>query len=134
MPGPASKKPEAEPTHEEGSVPTREMLSDAQRARFAALPEMDGRELVRHHTLSEADLAAASIRRGAANRLGFAVQLCLLRYPGKPLRASEAVPQNILEFVGSQVGVDPSAFETYAGGADGGAGRDSSVRATYVTE
>ena len=31
--------------------------------------------------LSEADLAAVSVRRNAANRLGFAVQLCLLRYP-----------------------------------------------------
>jgi hypothetical protein len=132
MPGPARKKPEAEPTHEEGSVPTREMLSDAQRARFAALPEMDGRELVRHHTLSEADLAAASIRRGAANRLGFAVQLCLLRYPGRPLRQGEAVPRNIVEFVASQVGADPDAFAEYAGGPEG-AGRDT-TRREHVAE
>ena len=67
-------------------MPTRELLSDARRARLAAVPEMDGRELARHHTLSEADLTAISVRRGAANRLGFAVQLCLLRYPGRPLR------------------------------------------------
>ena len=30
---------------------TRKMLSDAQRARFSALPEMDAPELVRDHTL-----------------------------------------------------------------------------------
>ena len=54
-------------------MPTRELLSEAQRTRFAEIPEMDGRELVRHHTLSEADLSAVSVRRGAANRLGFAI-------------------------------------------------------------
>lgn len=60
-------------------MPTRELLSEAQRARLSALPEMDARELARHHTLSEADLTAVGVRRGAPNRLGFAVQLCLLR-------------------------------------------------------
>ena len=39
----------------------------------------------RHYTLFETDLEAVSVRRGAANRLGFALQLCLLRYPGRPL-------------------------------------------------
>ena len=95
-------------------MPTRELLSEGQRARFTALPDMDGRELVRHHTLSEADLRAVSVRRGAANRLGFAVQLCLLRYPGRPLGAGEVVPLHIVEFVASQIGVDPDAFYDYA--------------------
>ena len=67
-------------------MPTKGLLSEAQRVRLAALPEMGHRELVRHYTLSEADLAAVSVRRGGANRLGFATQLCLLRYPGRPLR------------------------------------------------
>jgi hypothetical protein len=50
-------------------VATREVLTPAQHARLSALPEMDERELARHHTLSEADLAAVSVRRGAANRI-----------------------------------------------------------------
>ena len=110
-------------------MPTREMLSDAQRARFSALPKMDERELVRHHTLSDADLTAISSRRGAANRLGFAVQLCLLRYPGRPLRQGENVPRPIVEFVASQVGADPDAFVSYAGGS----GRDT-TRREHVAE
>ncbi|MDP9458580.1 MAG: DUF4158 domain-containing protein [Actinomycetota bacterium] len=105
-------------------MPTREILSDAQRARYAALPEMDVRELVRHYTLSEADLTAVSIRRGAANRLGFAVQLCLLRYPGRPLRSDEVLPRPVVEFVTSQVGADPDAFGGYAGVS----GRDTTRR------
>ncbi|MDP9424737.1 MAG: DUF4158 domain-containing protein [Actinomycetota bacterium] len=114
-------------------MPTRGLLSEGQRARFLMLPDMDGRELVRHHTLSDADLTAVSVRRGAANRLGFAVQLCLLRYPGRPLRAGEAVPRPIVESAASQVGADPDAFSDYAGGADGGAGRDT-TRREHVAE
>ncbi len=110
-------------------MPTRELLSADQRARWSALPEMDERELVRHHTLSEADLAAVSVRRGSANRLGFAIQLCLLRYPGRPLRAGEPVPRPIVEFAASQVGADPEAFADYAGGA----GRDT-TRREHVAE
>ncbi len=114
-------------------MPTRGLLSEGERARFLMLPDMDGRELVRHHTLSGADLTAVSVRRGVANRLGFAVQLCLLRYPGRPLRAGEAVPRPIVEFAASQIGADPDAFADYAGGADGGAGRDT-TRRKHVAE
>ncbi len=113
-------------------MPTRGLLSEGQRARFLMLPDMDGRELVRHHTLSEAELTAVSVRRGAANRLGFAIQLCLLRYPGRPLRAGEAVPRPIVEFVASQIGAYPDAFGDYAGGPEG-AGRDT-TRREHVAE
>lgn len=47
-----------------------------------ALPDSDD-ELIRHHTFNEADLSLQ--RRGDANRLGVAVQLCLLRFPGQGL-------------------------------------------------
>ena len=113
-------------------MPTRELLPKAQRARFAEISEMDARELARYHTLSEADLAAVSARRGAPNRLGFAVQLCLLRYPGRPLQAGEIVPRNIVGFIASQVGADPDAFYDYAGGAEG-KGRDT-TRREHVAE
>lgn len=59
-------------------MPTHEVLTDAQRIRFETIPDMDVRELARHYTLSEADLNSISVRRGVANRLGFAVQLCML--------------------------------------------------------
>lgn len=95
-------------------MPTHELLSSTQRDRFGGIPEMDERKLARHHTLSEADLSAVSIRRGAANRLGFAVQLCLLCYPGRPMRPGEIIPRNIIEFVAAQVGADPDAFYDYA--------------------
>ena len=47
-------------------MPTRKLLSEAQRSRLSALPGIGFRELARHHTLSEADLLYVSTRRGAA--------------------------------------------------------------------
>ena len=93
-------------------MPTRQLLSKARRSGREAPPGTDEREPARHHTLSEADLAAVSIRRGATDRLGFAVQLCLLRYPGRPLRAEEVVPRPVVEFVASQVGAARTPFRS----------------------
>lgn len=100
-------------------MPTRELLSEARRAAFERFPEqMNLREMVCHYTLSEADLAAVSLKRGSANRLGFAVQLCLLRYPGRPLRPGDVVPLSVIEHVASQVGAPPEAFWEYASKRD----------------
>ncbi len=65
-------------------MPRRAVLSKGQRAALLALPGDDAL-LVRHWTLSEADLAVIVRRRRPHNRLGFAVQLCALRYPGRLL-------------------------------------------------
>ncbi len=51
-------------------MPTREVLSEAHKSRFTEMPELDTREVARLYTLSDADLASVSIRRGLANRLG----------------------------------------------------------------
>lgn len=94
---------------------TREFLSPAQRQRLIELPDpMDERKLARHHTLSEEDLRVIGIRRRADTKLGFTVGLCYLRFPGRPLRAGERPPQNLLEYVAAQLGEDPVAFDRYA--------------------
>jgi hypothetical protein len=66
----------------------RQQLSEAQ---ITALldPPTDQRELGRHYTLFAADLAAIRRCRGDCNRLGRALMLCYLRYPGRPLKAGE---------------------------------------------
>ncbi len=63
----------------------REVLSPSERLRLDALPvDLDDRLVARHHTLSEDELAVTRRRRGASNRLGFAVLLALLRFPASP--------------------------------------------------
>jgi len=80
----------------------RQQLSEAQ---ITALldPPTDQRELVRHYTLSAADLGAIRRCRGDHNRLGHALMLCYLRYPGRPLKAGERPPRPLLLFIAEQI-------------------------------
>ena len=59
-------------------MPRRSILSAADRESLLALPD-DRDDLIRRYTLSPSDIPIIRQRRGAANRLGFAVQLCYLR-------------------------------------------------------
>lgn len=99
-------------------MPTRELLTPAQRLRFGEIPvDLDDRLMARHHTLSKSELLAVRKRRGPENRLGFGVQLAVLKFPGRPLRPAQQVPEKIVRYVASQIGTDPAAMETYARGA-----------------
>lgn len=69
-------------------MPRRSILSAAERESLLALPD-NRDELIRRYTLSESDLSIIRQRRGAANKLGFAVQLCYLRFPGMVLGVAE---------------------------------------------
>ena len=53
------------------------------------------------------------MRRGGHNRLGFALQLCAFRYPGRIL-AGEAIPRNVLRFVAAQLGMRAADLDGYA--------------------
>jgi hypothetical protein len=96
---------------------TREILSPAQRALLFKLPEnLSERDLGRHYTLSEGDLDFIGRRRGSQNRLGLAVQLCLLRFPGQGLVVGDLVPQQILSYLGKQIQAQSSDFDLYVNG------------------
>lgn len=111
-------------------MPTRELLTPAQRLGLDELPvDLDDRLMARHHTLSDEELAAALKRRTPAGRLGFAMQIALLKFPGRPLRSGERAPEKTLRYVASQVGEEPKAIVSYAdGNADRGAGRETTRR------
>ena len=72
----------------------RQPLSEIQIAELFD-PPTEQRELVRHYTLSETDLAGIRRYRGDHNRFGRALMLCYLRYPGRPLRAGERPPESL---------------------------------------
>jgi hypothetical protein len=93
-------------------VAARQRLSAAQIAELYD-PPTEGRDLVRHFTLSDADLAANRRCRGEPNRLGQALMLCYLRYPGRPLRAGERPPAALLAFIADQIDVSPDAIDSY---------------------
>jgi TnpA family transposase len=77
-------------------------------------PPTDPAAIVRHYTFSPGDMARIRDRRRAANRLGFAVHLAYLRFPGRVIEVDETPPPNVLTFIATQLGDDPKAFEDYA--------------------
>jgi Domain of unknown function (DUF4158) len=90
----------------------RRLLTDEQMAPFWAWAS-DEREIVRHYTLSAADIELVAKRRAGAMRLGFAVLLCCMRFPGRVLDVHETPPAPVLAFIADQVGVPVSEFATY---------------------
>src|SRR5713101_9325841 len=95
------------------AMPHRELLTESQRLRFHAAAS-DERGMVRHYTLSAEDLTLINRRRGGPNRLGFAVMLCYLRFPGRILQQGEQPPAALGAFVAEQLGLNAAHFGDYA--------------------
>jgi len=93
-------------------MPRRSILSAAERESLLALPDTKD-ELIRHYTFSESDLSIIRQRRGSANRLGFAVQLCYMRYPGVMLTLGEEPFSPLLRLVSMQLKEPLEAWANY---------------------
>lgn len=90
----------------------RKLLKDQDRRKLFDIP-VDEDSFIRHYSLSLADRLEIELRRRNHNRLGFAIQLCLMRYPGRVLGAEETPPRAMLKYVADQIGADPK-FALYA--------------------
>ena len=66
------------------NLPIRSIWSARQRGALFDLPT-DEAALLRHYTLSDDDIEHIRVRHRGHNRLGFALQLCAFRYPGRIL-------------------------------------------------
>ena len=93
-------------------MPRRTILSDAELAGLLALPDTEA-EAIRRYTFSDADLAIIAQHRGSANRLGFAVQLCYMRYPGIVLAADDAPSASLLRLAAQQLKLSPEHWTAY---------------------
>ena len=91
----------------------RKLLKDQDRQRLFSVPT-DEDSLIRHYSLSSADRLEIGLRRREHNQLGFAVQLCLMRYPGRVLASGETPPREMLKHIADQVGADLGTFALYA--------------------
>src|SRR3954466_11535372 len=79
------------------NVPRRTILTERQRQLLFRLPDV-APTLLRHYALREEDLDR--IRRAEQrNRLGLALQLCVLRYPGRSVQPSEDTAGPMLALV-----------------------------------
>jgi TnpA family transposase len=74
----------------------------------------DPTEMVRHYTLGADDIVLIRTKRRSINRFGFAIQLCLLKYPGLGMGPVEQPPEAMIAFVAHQLGVPVADFADYA--------------------
>ncbi len=93
-------------------MPRRSILSAADQASLLALP-VEQEDLIRFYSFNNPDLSLIQQRRGDANRLGFAVQLCLLRYPGLSLGKDTTVAEPVVHWVAQQLQINAVAWENY---------------------
>jgi hypothetical protein len=86
-------------------IPTY-LTPEQRQALMQVPPDLSDREIARYYTFTEQE-------RELINRLGFAVQLALLRFPGRTLMEVKQIPRPVLTAIAEQLGVAPSAFADY---------------------
>ncbi|MBD8641704.1 Tn3 family transposase [Sphingomonas sp. CFBP 13733] len=94
-------------------MPSRTILSPAQRSAIFD-PPADRATIERLYTLGPDDLGQVARRRRGPNRLGYAVQLCYLRHPGRSLLPGETVPAAMLALLADQIGCRIDDFADYS--------------------
>jgi TnpA family transposase len=90
----------------------RQLLTTDERQAMLGIPG-DEESLIRHYTLSPQDRLQAEVRR-PHNQLGYAVQLCIMRYPGRILGMDEDPPAAVVAYVAEQLGIAPDVVASYA--------------------
>ncbi len=94
-------------------MPARIPMTTPQREAFLALPDTE-EAVLRFHHLDADDLVAIATARTPGTRLGYALQLCCLRYPGRHLRRGEVLPAIMLDHVADQIGAETDVIAGFA--------------------
>src|SRR2546425_7570743 len=89
-------------------------LSPADRDRLNRFPaQISDDDLWAFFVLSDSDQQVINHQREAHTRLGFALQLCALRYLGFAPDDLQTAPSVAVEYVAQQLGVAPQALAAY---------------------
>jgi hypothetical protein len=86
-------------------MPTEFLTAAQEQAYGHFVGPPSNQQLAAYFHLDDADLDLVTIRRGAHNKLGFALQLTTARYLGTFLTEPTAVPPNVVAYVAAQLGV-----------------------------
>jgi TnpA family transposase len=97
-------------------VARRQLLTEEERRLLFGIPR-DADALTRHYSFTRSDRELLAARRGNANRLGFAVQLALLRHPGMGLAHMEEPVGPLVAWLAERLEIPAVAFAEYAGRA-----------------
>jgi TnpA family transposase len=91
-----------------------DFLTTAERERLNRFPNpITDEDLNAFFTLSDADKTEVGKQRGAHNQLGFALQLCALRYLGFAPDDLRLTPWPVVLFVARQLALPPEAIQAY---------------------
>lgn len=93
-------------------MPRSSILSVTECESLPSLSESED-DLIGPYTFNESDLPLILQRRGDANCLDFAVQLCLLSYSGFALASDSVVAELVIQWVTRQVGVSATEWTKY---------------------
>lgn len=77
----------------------KELLTAEQRVEFMQIPSDNDWDLGTYYTFSQHDLDIINNHRRDHNRLGFAVQLAVLRFPGWSLSDLKMIPDSALSYI-----------------------------------
>ena len=91
----------------------RRLLTEEERRQLFSVPT-DHDVLARHYSLTRAELDLVFTRRGAANRLGFAVQLVLLRQHGLALSQMVGSVKPLVDWMAGVLDISAARFADYA--------------------
>src|SRR5579859_3484407 len=93
-----------------------EFLTDAQeRAYGHFVGPPSNQQLSRYFHLDDADRERVTVRRGAHNKLSFALQVTSVRFLGTLLAEPTAVPSNVVAYVAAQLGIgDVTCLTSFA--------------------
>ena len=93
-------------------MPRRSILSAIERTSIYAVPD-DMSDLITRFAFTEQDVTIIKSHRGAENRLGFAVQLAYIRFPGVMLGVDEEPAPVVVRFVSDLLSIGARAWDQY---------------------
>src|SRR5437660_3002987 len=96
-------------------MPTEFLTDDQEQVYGHYIGPPSTQQLSRYFHLDDADRERVNERRGAANKLGFTVQLTTVRFLGTFVAEPTAVPSNVVAYVAAQLGIrDVACLTDYA--------------------
>ena len=90
------------------------LLTEEQRQELTKIPDnVKDWKIARYYTFNDFDLNVIHQQRKDYNRIGFALQLCCLRYPGWTLTNINDIPDAIIYHIANQIKVEVTNIKYY---------------------
>ncbi|EAC2373563.1 DUF4158 domain-containing protein, partial [Listeria monocytogenes] len=92
----------------------KKILTAAQREQLLSVYHLSEEDFQAYFSFSDSDLDIINQHRGDINKLGFAIQLCLARYPGCSLSNWSIQSDRLISYVRRQLHLDSIELALYA--------------------